>query len=190
MSVNSAESSAKVLLAYDKIISAYEPRSEYPHDCFILPALRQALLAAKKGDFGVGAVLVNDKGKIILEARNRMFNPYFRSDRHAEMILLNCFEKRRERPEGHAVFVSLEPCPMCITRLLISGIPSVYFAAPNETGGMVTRITTLPPTWRAYLKGKRVEQAQCAPQLTELAWKIFRVTADRNFERVMKVVRT
>jgi cytosine deaminase len=57
-------------------------------------ACREALAAAGMGNYGVGAVLVDPNGKIAEQGRNSVFFPHFRSDLHAEMVVMNAFEER------------------------------------------------------------------------------------------------
>jgi len=35
------------------------------------------------------------------------------------------------------LFSSIEPCPMCLTRIITSGIKEVYYLAPDPDSGMV-----------------------------------------------------
>jgi len=66
-------------------LSEYVPDPKYKHDSFIILCLQQAFIAAEEGNFGVGAILVDNSEGSILHARNKVFHPYFRTDRHAEM---------------------------------------------------------------------------------------------------------
>jgi tRNA(Arg) A34 adenosine deaminase TadA len=57
-------------------------------------ACREALAAAGMGNYGVGAVLVDPNGYVVEQGRNSVFFPHFRSDLHAEMVVMNAFEER------------------------------------------------------------------------------------------------
>ena len=57
-------------------------------------ACAEALAAARAGNYGVGAVLVDPNGEIVERGRNAVFYPHFRSDLHAEMVAMNAFEER------------------------------------------------------------------------------------------------
>ncbi|MDR0431146.1 MAG: hypothetical protein LBH58_11795, partial [Tannerellaceae bacterium] len=66
--------------------------SSQKDDAFVLEAIKAAISAAKSGNFGVGAVLVdNETGEIVCRGQNKVFSES-RSDWHAEMDLLNTFE--------------------------------------------------------------------------------------------------
>src|SRR5512138_3577201 len=57
-------------------------------------ACAEALAAARAGNYGVGAVLVDQDGEIVGRGRNTVFYPHFRSDLHAEMVAMTVFEER------------------------------------------------------------------------------------------------
>src|SRR5262249_22052137 len=69
-------------------------------------ACQEALLAASRGNYGVGAVLVDPQGTVVEQGQNAVFYPHFRSDLHAEMVALNAFEDRHpevDRVRGNAL---------------------------------------------------------------------------------------
>jgi cytosine deaminase len=180
-----AQMSVKELLAtVDKLV----PSKDYPHDKFIIMALKEAVAAAVEGNFGVGAVLVRGEGGgLVQKGHNHVFAPYFRSDQHAEMDVLTKLEDQNRTShtvEGITLFSSLEPCPMCLGRLIIAGIREVYYAAPDADGGMVSRFDSLPPVMKDMAKRQKFAQAQCSPELSELALKIFNSTAEKNNNRL------
>ena len=71
------------------------------------------------------------------------------------------------------LYTSVEPCPMCMARIINSGVKKVYYAAPDDSGGMGRRIEGMPPYWQAMAQGVSVEAARCSPVLKELAQKLF-----------------
>jgi len=74
-------------------IDGFSPKM--PGDSFALITLQEALTAAREGNFGFGACLVNEStGEVVERGHNRVFYPYFRSDLHAEMDLLDKYGKR------------------------------------------------------------------------------------------------
>jgi len=178
----------KKLLAKLKIrVDNFIPDSQYPHDPFIIIVLKEAIKAAKEGNFGIGAVLVGKNGKIIERGRNHVFNPYFRSDLHAEMDVMTKFEKYYKSIKNLKRFVlytSLEPCPMCLARLICSGIKKVYYAAPDREGGMVHKLKSLPSIWVKLAAKRKFIPAQCSPELRNIAFQIFLTTADENNKKL------
>jgi tRNA(adenine34) deaminase len=146
-----------------------------------------ALAAADAGNYGVGAVLVDASGAVVLEAGNRVFEPGFASDGHAEMALVSRLERERPdlAPAALTLLVSLEPCPMCYTRLKLSGIGRVRYLAPDEAGGMVGRAGQLPPIWALLHPEQVFEPAQVSRRLRRLALAIFRLNLRTLRERLV-----
>lgn len=160
---------------------------EYPDDTFVLATLEEAIAAAKEGNFGVGAVLVNTDGEIIQRGHNHVFNPHFRSDLHAEMDVMTKFEERFRNVKslkGYTLYTSLEPCPMCLTRLITSGVSRVYHAAPDKDSGM--RLQNLTPVWVQLAGEQEFAPARCSPELSDIALQVFLVTANESTRRLQE----
>ena len=178
-------------------VAAFVPDARYPDDPFILVTLKEALLGNRERNGGIGACLVREKtGEVVERTHNRQYEPYFRSDLHAEMDLLTRYEERvrltRSRDPGSpsyrnprnmaglVLYTSVEPCPMCLTRLINAGVKKVYYAAPDPEGGMAGRFNALPPFWKAMAQEMILEPARCSPELKMLAEKPFRPMAINN----------
>ena len=94
----------------NEFLLAFKPIKK--HDILAVEVIRESLKAIENGNFGVGAILVNDEGSIVCRGQNRVFSQS-RSDLHAEMDLLNNFEKMhreesRELNKKMVLFTSLE----------------------------------------------------------------------------------
>ena len=162
------------------------PDKNYPHDAFVLITLQEAIEAALEGNFGVGAVLVNRR-RIVQRGHNRVFYPYFRSDMHAEMDVITKFEEGHmdaESMDGYTLFSSLEPCPMCLGRLITSGVRKVYYAAIDQEGGMANRLAYMPSEWRELADRQDFRLADCSPELSEIALRVFMETVGKNDDRL------
>jgi tRNA(adenine34) deaminase len=178
------------IVEIEKGILAYVPDARYVDDPFVLVAVKESLAAFKEGNGGVGACLVHEgTGKIVERGRNRQFRPHFRSDLHAEMDLLTRFEERVKAPrlddltvpqahqrkiEGLVLYTSVEPCPMCLSRIINIGLKKTYYAAPDPSGGMALKIQNLPAFWQELAAGRIYEPARCSPELVALAKALFR----------------
>ena len=181
------KSTQKLLNELERKVKSYIPDPKYPHDNYILITLHEAIAAVKEGNFGVGAVLIQKNGEIILRGHNHVFNPYFRSDLHAEMDVMTKFEKRYKNIknlEDFILFSSLEPCPMCFARLIISGVKKVYYAAIDENGGMVHRLDYMPYEIKDLIKRQEFALAQCSPELKGIALQIFQSTVNENYRKL------
>lgn len=175
----------------DALAGAVEGATADParsHDRYVIAALQEALAAAANGNFGVGAVIVDGRGQIVERGHNHVFHPHFRSDIHAEMDVLDRFEDANPSLDSvtdYTLYTSLEPCPMCLTRLITSAIPRVYYAAPDTESGMVSRLDQLTPVWVELAKGQEFAPADCSPDLATLALEIFLHTAETSTARLM-----
>jgi len=170
-------------------LRAMRPDPENAHDAYVMAAIEEAILAVKEGNFGVGAVMVDPSGAIVQRGHNRVFAPYFRSDLHAEMDVLTRFEERfkdQTSMAGYTLVTSLEPCPMCLTRLISAQIGKVFYAAQDSEGGMATRLPLLPPVWVELSSRQVFAAAQCAPELGELSLQVVLTTAQANTQRLLE----
>lgn len=103
-------------------------------------AIKQAISAAEHGEVPVGAVLVVNE-KIIAKAGNR---PVSGSDptAHAEIIALRkgARQLNNYRLPGSTLYVTLEPCPMCVGAMLHARITEVVFGATDpKTGALISK---------------------------------------------------
>ncbi|MFM8277999.1 MAG: nucleoside deaminase [Cyanobium sp.] len=166
--------------AIRNILGSYVVDARYRDDLFAHRTCELALAAAEAGNYGVGSILVDTQNRIITSGQNRLFYPYFRSDHHAEMVVMNRFEDDRREAgalRNHRLYTSLEPCPMCTARLIIAGCPCVIYVADDPQGGMAKHLEGFPPIWRNLAEPCRFIKADCSPQLQELANRLFLYSA-------------
>lgn len=104
-------------------------------------AIAQAQRAAATGEVPVGAVVVGGGADgadnvIVAAAHNR---PIALRDptAHAEMLVLRqaAAALGAYRLEGAALFVTLEPCVMCVGAMVHARIAELYFGARDEKAG-------------------------------------------------------
>jgi tRNA(adenine34) deaminase len=159
-------------------LASFAPDPEaYPDDSFGKLVCEDALAAVMAGNYGVGALLADGAGEVILRAGNQVFSPRFASDGHAEMVAASRLEHERPElvPAQLTLLVSLEPCPMCYARLKLAGIGRVLYLAADEGGGMVRRAAQMPPVWALLNPAQQFAPARVAPRLRRLALAIFRL---------------
>lgn len=101
-------------------------------------ALAEARAAAARGEVPVGAVVVAPDGRIVARAGNRtreLADP----TAHAEMLALRaaCAAAGTERLEGHDIYVTLEPCPMCAAAIGFARIRRLFYGAGDPKSGGV-----------------------------------------------------
>jgi len=105
-------------------------------------ALEEAMLAAEKGEVPVGAVLVKD-GKLVSSAGNC---PISTSDptAHAEINVLRkaAQQENNYRLPGTTLYVTLEPCTMCVGAIIHARVERVVYGAKDtKTGALVSLYT-------------------------------------------------
>jgi len=104
-------------------------------------ALEQARLALEAGEVPIGAVLVVN-GEIVARA----FNQPIRSvdpTAHAEILVLRDAAKAigNYRLTGSTLYVTVEPCLMCVGALVHARVGEVvYGAAEPKTGALVSTV--------------------------------------------------
>lgn len=126
-----------------------QSESGYRDDVNGLYCCRLALDALEQGNYGVAAILIDSQGEVVAQAENRVFNSGYNSSAHAEMLLVDQLEQGLDySPAQLTMLVSLEPCPMCLARLILSGIASVRYMVPDSYGGMVSHAEHFPPAWK------------------------------------------
>jgi len=108
-------------------------------------AIKQAVKADKEGEVPVGAVLVKDE-QLIAQAYNQ---PISKNDAsaHAEIQLIRDAGRQQKnyRLIDTTLFVTLEPCAMCLGALMHARVARiVYGASDPKTGvcGTHTDLTT------------------------------------------------
>ena len=152
-----------------------------PDEGLGIEACREALEAAQEDNYGVGAILCDPDGEIVERGHNQAFQPRFRSDLHAEMVVMNAFENARPSSahvRGYSLICSLEPCPMCLSRLLIAGVEQVKFIASDELGGMASHIDHLPAAWQKLRRPDQFVEAEVSDELRALCLDLFLINLE------------
>jgi tRNA(adenine34) deaminase len=111
---------------------------------FMRHALALAGEAAALGEVPVGAVLVKD-GEVVGEGFN---HPISSSDptAHAEVVALRDAAKRLDnyRLTDCTLYVTLEPCAMCVGAILHSRVARIVWGAAEPKSGACGSVVNLP----------------------------------------------
>ena len=139
------------------------------HEEYMAQALAQAREAAAAGEVPVGCVIVR-RGVVIGRGRNR------REERgsalsHAEVEAIAQANRALGdwRLSDCALYVTLEPCPMCAGAILNARIPRVYYGARDSVmgacGGVLNLFMEDFPCRPALVGG--VLEAECRQVLVD-----------------------
>jgi tRNA(adenine34) deaminase len=109
------------------------------HLWFMGLALEQAELAYRLGEVPVGCVLVSPTGEVLSRQHN-LKETNFNPTGHAELLTLVEAAKKLQnwRLSDCTLYVTLEPCPMCLTALVQSRIKQCIFGAYDAKGGALS----------------------------------------------------
>jgi tRNA(adenine34) deaminase len=102
-------------------------------------ALEQAELAYKHQEVPVGAVLVSPEGEVLSKQFN-LKESHFNPTAHAEILAIVEGAKKLQnwRLTDCTLYVTLEPCPMCLTALVQSRLKQCVFGAYDSKGGSLS----------------------------------------------------
>lgn len=108
-------------------------------------ALDMADLAASAGEVPVGAVLLDACGKVVGRGYNRCISDHDPTG-HAEIVALRAgaAHMRNYRLPGMALYVTLEPCVMCMGAMLHARLARVVFGASDPKTGSCGSVLDVP----------------------------------------------
>ncbi|BDI18885.1 hypothetical protein ANSO36C_46870 [Nostoc cf. commune SO-36] len=94
--------------------------------------MRLALAEAKKGDAPYGAVIVKDN-EVVAVAHNTV-NRDNDPSAHAEINAIRSLTAKLKNLslEGYSIYTTGEPCPMCATACVWSGLSEIVYGASIE----------------------------------------------------------
>lgn len=103
---------------------------------YMQKALSQAQIALKKNEVPVGAIVVNKDGQVVGRGYNKIEKLKCQSA-HAEIIAIKkaCKKLNDWRLDDCWIYVTLEPCLMCLGLIKLSRIKGVVFGACNNDFG-------------------------------------------------------
>ena len=135
-------------------------------EAFMGEALAEAKKALDEGEVAVGCVIVRDD-TVIARAHNRVQQTGDLTA-HAEMLAIRALP--RYALSGAALYVTMEPCPMCAGAIALSGIARVVYGAGDPAYGCcgsVYRLTEDPafPNFAKADGGCR--ETECCDLLTQ-----------------------
>jgi tRNA(adenine34) deaminase len=114
------------------------------HEAYMRQALAEAEKGVQAGEVPVGALLVSPAGDIVGRAYNR---PIGLNDptAHAEILVIRQAARQlaNYRLPGHVLYVTLEPCVMCVGAMIQARLAKVVYGPPDPKAGAIESIYQL-----------------------------------------------
>lgn len=152
---------------------------------FMREAFKEAEKAKMIEEVPIGAVIVKDN-KIIGRGYNQRETSK-QAISHAEILAIAEANAHLEnwRLEECALFVSLEPCPMCSGAILMARIPYVYYAASDYKGGTAGTLMNLLEDDR-FNHQAVVEKGLLQTEASKMLTDFFKELRRKKKERISK----
>lgn len=113
---------------------------------FMQQALKCAETAQDKDEVPIGAVIVKDN-KIIAKGYNKSIT-LKDTTAHAEIVAIRkaCKKLNNYRLNDCSMYVTIEPCSMCMGALILARVKNLYFGAKDIKAGACGSIVDIPKT--------------------------------------------
>ncbi len=105
-------------------------------DWYMTQALKQAEVAAQRAEVPVGAIIIDAHGTIVARAYNQTIkrtSPFA----HAEILAIQKASRKQKdwRLTHHTLYVTVEPCALCMHVILMSRIQRIVYGASSPQYG-------------------------------------------------------
>lgn len=156
------------LSPFDLVLS--DPRHPFHVDHMEM-ALQEAEAAAEEDEVPIGAVIVSFAQGVIARAHNQreqLVDP----TAHAEMIAITQAAQALHswRLENCALYVTLEPCPMCAGAIVLARVPLIIYGAADPKAGACDTLYHIPSDARLNHRAQVVSGVlvdRCAAVLSD-----------------------
>lgn len=145
-------------------------------------ALKEAQKAYEKDEVPVGAIIVKDE-KIIARAHNQK-EEKTDTTKHAEILAIQKASKKLKawRLEDCTMYVTLEPCTMCIGAAINARIKRLVYGASDEKTGACGSVLNIPEEYKfnhIVEIEKNVEEEKCK-EILQNFFKELRKRKEKN----------
>lgn len=140
---------------------------------YIKAAIKEAKKAYEKKEVPVGAIIVID-GVIVARAHNLRQSKH-NCLAHAEIIAINKTCKKLKRPvlDGATIYITVEPCLMCVGAIYQARINRVVFGAFEPKFGALGSVTDISGI-RGFNHSVTVTSGILKEEIKELMLKFFK----------------
>lgn len=142
-------------------------------------ALQEAQIAYERGEVPVGAVIVY--GEQIIGRGHNQVEGLQDPTAHAEILAIGAAASflHSWRLEGATIYVTIEPCPMCMGAILLSRLDKLVFGAPDIKFGACGSVVNISENYRFNRKLKVISgvlRDECSWLLGSFFQKLRRAT--------------
>ena len=133
-------------------------------------AIRQAALAGKRGEVPIGAVVIRDG--LVIGSGHNLREAAHDPTAHAELIAIRKAARRNGawRLTGCTVYVTLEPCLMCMGAMVLARIDRLVYGCRDPKGGAAGTLYDVscdPRLNHRFPVVPGVREDECSRMLTE-----------------------
>ena len=137
-------------------------------------AYKEAQKAFLSDEVPVGAVIVDQAGKILSKAHNKTEHG-FDPTAHAEILCIRkaCQKLKQKRLWDCTLVVTLEPCAMCAAAISMARISKIIIGAKDEKNGAVLSGVKFFESATCHFK-PQVETGICEPECAQILKDFFK----------------
>lgn len=142
----------------------------------------EAWAGFQAGSLPIGAAIFDKNRQLIARGRNHIYDDQAGSGQitmhqlaHAEMNALLQADRRHFDLHSCTLYTSMEPCPLCMGAIYMSGIRTVHFAARDGYAGSSNLLGTTP-----YLSRKRIAVKGPSDPILEIIFLGVQSVAERR----------
>jgi len=148
---------------------------------YMAQALTLAEAASAAGEVPVGALIVDASGAVIGQGVNRVIRDHDPSA-HAEIVALRDAGQRlaNYRLPGATLYVTLEPCAMCVGAMLHARLARIVFGAPDPKTGACGSVLDLGAS-RQLNHQTRIDGGVLAEACGEVLRRFFRARRGKQY---------
>ena len=134
-------------------------------------ALKEAKKSIGSGDIPIGAVVVLN-GEILSKAHNTKEKDGLVTS-HAEITAINQASKKlgNYRMDGGTIYITKEPCLMCMGAIIGARIKNVYFGCYDKKFKVVDKLDNFTFNHHVNIQGSILEE-ECARLLSDFFKKL------------------
>ncbi len=159
-----------------------------PIERTVVLLLQESIKAGRMGNYPVAAAVLDPGCKVIAKGSNSSFAPRTRSSAHAEMNAIDRFEKTEKVSDHHQLIVTLEPCLMCTSRLLLSGIKHIQFLTLDPAGGGTKYCERFPEDFKRLARGVVFTRLNVGGPLLDMGDRLYEI-GERIWQEQLKLNR-